>query len=531
MSYDGATRFERAQSDINRIIDDSRGGSSYTLIFVRDGANVVFEGITDKEQAKSDVNSLSAGWSEADCSSAVSIAQEYFDANRSAVVYLVSDKQYEALNMTLVDVSRGENNFAFTDYGYKYESTGVCGTGSVVSYASDANVAVELWASVNIGDEAVRYGGTSVQLKKGEPKEFSIYSSLAGFASLELRIASRDALAQDNTVVLYDEAKSQDRKVLIVSDLQDSVYLKNAISGAGKAVVETMSVKRWEQGGTEGYGLYVFNGYAPSALPKNAAVWLIDAIDGSGDGTGLSFRDYEVPRDTTGSGSYYSAKFAEEKELSSQQRNLVKGLLRRPVAIRKYAKYGVPRSFTTIMKVNDNPVIATGLNENNDREVFFAFRVGDSDFGLSPDFLILVRNLVDYSFPSVLERTDYKSGDIMSVNVVPGCENILVTAPSGKSVTLDTVDNAVCEVRLDETGIYRLNVKKTGAEETTLYAFAGVPYSESNPIGGGELALSGEREYSYSDGFYDSLTAFFIAIAVLLLADWGLYCYEQYQLR
>ena len=119
----------------------------------------------------------------------------------------------------------------------------------------------------------------------------------------------------------------------------------------------------------------------------------------------------------------------------------------------------------------------------------------------------------------------------MNVNVVPGCENITVTAPSGKSVTLDTVDNAVCEVRLDETGIYTLKVKKTGAEEATLYAFAGVPLSESNPTGGGQLALSGEREYSYSDGFYDNLLAFFIAIAVLLLADWGLYCYEQYQLR
>ncbi len=531
MSNDGATRFERAQSNINRIIDNSRGGSSYTLIFVRDGANVVFEGVTDKDQAKSDVNALSAGWSEADCSSAVGIAQEYFDANPSTVVYLVSDKQYEARNMTLVDVSGGEKNFAFTDYGYKYESIGVCGTGSVISYASDANVSVELWASVNVGDEAVRYGGTSVQLKKGEPKEFEIRTTLAGFASLELRIASRDALAQDNTVVLYDEAKSQDRKVLIVSDLQDTVYLKNAISGAGKAVVEIMSSKKWEQDVAEGYGLYVFNGYSPSSLPKNAAVWMVDAIDGSGAGSGLSFRDYESPRDTTGSGSYYSAKFADEKELSSQQRSLVKGLLRRPVAIRKYAKYGVPRSFTTVMRINDNPVVVTGLNENNDREVVFAFRIGDSDFGLSADFLILVRNLVDYSFPSVLDRTVYKSGETMNVNVVPGCENITVTAPSGKSVTLDTVDNAVCEVRLDETGIYTLKVKKTGAEEATLYAFAGVPLSESNPTGGGQLALSGEREYSYSDGFYDNLLAFFIAIAVLLLADWGLYCYEQYQLR
>lgn len=531
MSGDGSTRFERAKESINGIIDGSRSGSTYTLVFVKDGANVVFEGITDKDQAISDVNSLRAGWSDADCASAAGIAQEYFDLNRSAVIYLVTDRQYEVANINLVNVSRSERNIAIENCDYVYESGGVRTFGEIVSYGADASVTAELWACINNGDEPVKCAETSVSLKDGEPEEFEILAGIASFSSLEIRLTSSDSLAEDNIAVLYDEAKSQDRRVLIVSDLHDSVYLKNAVSGAGKAVVEIMSTEKYEQGVESGYGLYIFNGYTPSELPKNAAIWLVDAADGTGSGSGISFRDYETPRDTTGPGSYFTAKYAEESELDRQGKALVKDLLRRDVAIGKFARYGVPRSFTTVMSVNDCPVVTVGLNANGDREVVFAFRIGDSDFGLSPDFLILVRNLINYSFPSVIDDTAYTSGGIMSVNVVPGCENIVVTAPSGKSVTLDTDGNAVCDVKLDETGVYTVQVKKTGAESTEVYAFVGVPAGESNPFDGGTLILAGERENGYSDGFYDDLLAFFIVMAVLLLADWGLYCYEQYQLR
>lgn len=68
-------------------------------------------------------------------------------------------------------------------------------------------------------------------------------------------------------------------------------------------------------------------------------------------------------------------------------------------------------------------------------------------------------------------------------------------------------------------------------EDTVLKVFASVPEEESRSEGGGFMLLSGEKQKGYSDGFYDDILAFLIIIAVLLLADWGVYCYEQYQLR
>ncbi|MCM1394000.1 MAG: hypothetical protein NC179_03810, partial [[Eubacterium] siraeum] len=432
-------------------------------------------------------------------------------------------------NMTLIDVSKGEKNVAFCDFGYTYEAQGVRGSGELVSYSQDATVTVELWASVENDDEPAKIAETSVRLVEAVPQQFAIQTELNAFSSLQLRIANADALVEDNTVILYDEAKAQERQVLIVSDLQDSAYLKNAIARAGKASVELMSTKKYEESPADGYGLYVFNGYAPKTLPKNAAIWLVDAVDGSGKGSGISFRDYEIPRDSTGSDSYFTAKYTDGT--SSLEKSLTKDLIKREVAIRQYAKYGIPRKFTSVLSTGGDTVVATGLNDNNDRQVIFAFKIGDSDFGLSEDFIILVRNLIEYSFPSVIEQSAYSAGDVMSVNVVPGCESIVVTSPSGKSVTLDTIGADVCEVLLDEVGVFTVSVKRSGSENTDINAYASVPLAESNPVGEGTLTLGGDRQYKRSDGFYDDLLAFFIAIALLLLADWGIYCYEQYQLR
>lgn len=530
MTDGSATRFERAQSEINRIIDDSRSGSSYTLIFASDATNVSFESVKDRDQAKIYVNALSAGWNATDCSSAMTLAQEYFDRNPSAEIYLVTDKAYETENMTLLNVSSGEQNYAFLSYGYSLTALGVESTGEIVSYSADRDLAVELYYIAEMGEEPVKMAETKVSATAGEPCAFTVSAEGKGFAALELRISDGDALAEDNSVFLYDEAKTQQRQVLIVNGAKDMPYIYNAMVDIGRATVKVVEGAKYTPETANGYGMYIFNGYVPAELPKNAAIWLIDAIDGTGKGAGISFRDYEEPRDSEGENSYFTPTYT--KSTTAQAKLFTKDLIKRDVAVRKYAKYGVPRSYTTVLSNGSDPLVAAGLNENNDRQVVFAFRIGDSNFGLTDDFLILVKNLMDYSFPSVIEDTVYNCGDVMNINVVSGCEEIIVTMPSQNTTTLDTQDSDICELQLSETGTYKLEVKIAGnATNTVLYAYACVPEAESRNEDGGELKISGTKEYNFSDGYYDELLAFFIAIALLLLAEWGVYCYEQYQLR
>lgn len=530
MTQDGSTRFEKAKGEITDIINDSRNGSTYTLVFASDATAVAFEGVSDKEQAKIYLNALQAGWNSADCSSAKVLVQDYFDKNPSAEVYLVTDKNYEVENMHLIDVSAEESNYAFNEYDYTISGGQVTANGSVISYDHDATVKVELWLAKTIG-EPEKTTETEVNLTAGEAAPFTVSSDITSFVSLELRISSEDALSEDNVVILYDEAKTQQRKVLLVNGSDDGAYLRNALVGSGKASVTVKRGSEYNPDRDKGYGMYVFNCYAPESLPKNSAIWLINSIDGSGKDTGISYRDTQVPRDEEGPNSYYTPAYT--RNTSTQAKLFTRDLLKRSVAVRKYARYGVPRNFTTVMEVAGDPVICAGLNENNDREVVFAFKIGDSNFGMTEDFLILVRNLMEYSFPSIIDNTTYDCGDVLNVNVVPGCEDIIVTTPSQKTIVLDTNGADICEVQLNETGTYIINVKISGnSEDTVLFAFAGVPGKESHPTAdGGQLALIGNKEYNYSDGYYDKLLAFFIAIALFLLADWGIYCYEQYQLR
>ena len=399
MTQNGETRFEKAQKQINSVIDKSKGGSSYTLALAGDSVNVMFEGITDKEQAKIFINGLKAGWNSADCSSAVNFAQDYFDSNRSALVYLVTDKQYETENIELIDVSGGEVNYAFADYDYELVTNGITASGTVVSYSSDATLTVELLLTVD-GKET-SCAQTKVSAAKGVSAEFTLNykpGEMPSFTALKLRIAEADALAEDNVIILYDKAKSADRTVLLVNGTEDGVYLKQSLEYAGNATVTAMSsidyAETYVNGNVpDGYGMYVYNGYAPEKLPANAAIWLLNAVTGTDSGSGITYRDTLTPRDKTGPESYYTAKYS--KNTSSQAKELMLGLVKRDVAVRTYAKYGVPRNYTNILEYNGDALITAGLNGNNDRQVVFAFELGNSSLAMLDDFLILVRNLMN----------------------------------------------------------------------------------------------------------------------------------------
>ena len=45
------------------------------------------------------------------------------------------------------------------------------------------------------------------------------------------------------------------------------------------------------------------------------------------------------------------------------------------------------------------------------------------------------------------------------------------------------------------------------------------------------FSINGEPGTLKRDGRYDDLLYIFIILAVLVIADWMVYCYEQYQLR
>ena len=84
---------------------------------------------------------------------------------------------------------------------------------------------------------------------------------------------------------------------------------------------------------------------------------------------------------------------------------------------------------------------------------------------------------------------------------------------------------------LDEVGTYLVSVTVAG-RETTYSIYSSASPNESNPnVEEEDFTVVGERTESEIDGKYDPLTLLFILLAIVFLADWGVNCYEKYQLR
>ena len=215
---------------------------------------------------------------------------------------------------------------------------------------------------------------------------------------------------------------------------------------------------------------------------------------------------------------------------SSTVRKLTQGMIGDSISVSKYMKCGLYGDFTTLYSYMGNPIVFTGLNTYGNREVVFAFNFHDSDFVLSVDYLILTRNLLAFSFPNVIDTTEYYCGDVAEINVVAGCNSIRVDSPSGAVVYTDT-SSAVSEFVLTEVGEYKVTVDISGTERE-LYIYSSVPKEERNPgAQASSFNIQGEAGDEGRDGLFDMMTTLFIVAALLFTAEWMVYCYDKYQLR
>ena len=215
---------------------------------------------------------------------------------------------------------------------------------------------------------------------------------------------------------------------------------------------------------------------------------------------------------------------------SSTTATLTQDLQDDGVYVTRYIKCGFYRNFTTLLSYKGNPVVFAGTNEHGNREAVIAFDIHDSNLPLLYDFTVLVRNLIRYSFPDMVDSTAYVCGESATINVIANCESIRVESPSGEISYLKT-DGASDNIHLTEVGTYTVDMTVSGSVRE-FYLWSAMIPEECDPAPAAEaVLLQGTPEEGGFDGKFDPLMIIFIALAVLFLADWMVYCYEKYQLR
>ncbi len=509
------TRFDLAKEEIERVIKDAKSGSSYTLISVSNETVKVINKTKNKDTALELLNNASPSDTAVDYAELLNTAQGAFEENSSARLYLVTDKSYqkhENIEVLTVGTPNVENHGVF-DVQYSHSGSTLTVTANVVSYTSDK--ALELRLSV----DGKTVDTVRVKTKAGKTAPITLEAPIERFDSLTVSLSGKDCYELDNSVTVYNLESDKAYNTLIVSE--EPFFLQAVLDALTDSKIETVSPDEYEDV-TATYGLYIFDSYTPEALP-DASVWLINA-DRNLDGTGFSILGRTELRG--------GAALDKSTSTSTGVRKLLDKVDGENIFISgNYIKYNkMYLSFSTLFSYDSNPLIFAGANELGNRQVVFGFDLHKSDFALSTDFVSLMGNLLEYSFPNVIDNTNFTVGEETIVNIVANSSKLKAISPSGKDIYMES-DGTTATLPMNEVGTYVISLSIAG-KESSYRIYAGAHPEESRPaLTEDDFSLSGQKGNAMIDGEYDPTILLFILLAVLFIADWGVYCYEKYQLR
>ena len=529
VEQNGQTRFDIGKERIEKIIHDAVNGSTYTLIYAGDGTDVIYTDLTDKSAAVDILNKLSVSYASNKLTDARQLAQRYFNDNPWAETYLITDRAYaQTANLTVINVAASVQNYSVADVSYLQKDGALLVVGKVISHDSDATLTLKLY----FDDSSEAFSTLSVETVRGEetPFEFRCVNvdqdgtekPKLDFGKLKVVIDNEDALSIDNEITVFNVIHENVARTLIVSadtGNNPSFFVTAALTAAGYTQFDV--IKADEYSNQTGYGLYIFDGYTPDEMPKEGAVWFINPQK-SLNGSNFSYQGEVVAR--------YPAKYS--TSTSTVVRKQLEGALKLEFELYGYVKVGLNGKFTTLITCDGSPILFTGTNTYGNREVVFAFDFHSSaQFTMLPDVNILIKNMLSYSFPEVVESAFYYCGDVAQVNMVAGCESIIIETPNGNALYPDTT-TAVSEFTLSEVGIYRIRLIMKDRTERTVSIYAAMPLDECAPtVADASFAIQGQPEQGFMTGFMDNLLVIFLILAVIAVADYGVYSYEQWQLR
>lgn len=535
----GKTRFEVGKDRIREIVADAQNGSTYTLICAGDAAYEACSSTSDRDLLLATLDALKCDNGDSDATGALQLAQALCLSDHSPLTYFVTDTAYDTSHMTLINVAESQENYALLSYTYlhKKASGTLTVSGTAISYDRDAELKLELYV-----DDVLRKTET-LSVTAAAETEYAIETDgVDSFSAIRVCIANEDAMLADNEGILYSLGKRENNRALLVSDA--STYLEFALQHSGKVSVTVLSSQEYAEERerySSGYGLYIFDSFKdpsrlPDDLPTDGAIWFFNPQKSISQ-AGFSFREVVTAEGflpgtadengENGLDNRFEATYSTSTATFAQ--TLTNGMLKQMLSVKRYVKCEPTRTFTDLLSCNGDSLIFVGTNANGNRQAVFAFDLQDTDLALRPDFLILMSNLLDYSFPTVLDNVLFTVGDEVTVNIPSGCTDLLLQTPSGH-VTYPEFSSVSAACTPSEVGTYRLTVCIGSTEQDYLF-YVRMPEQESQTTSTAALELARQSDSTATDGIYDKLILYFLILALAFIFDWGVYCYEQYQLR
>ena len=528
LNSDGSTRLESAKKEISDLVDKASNGSTFTLVVSDSNSRTLCQNIQDKDVFNSILNRVDIDYSESSLENAISLAQSISSNGKGSHFSLFTDKEVKVdEGIETYNVADTNNNYAISDFrvnNFKEEDVPyVLYEADVVSYSEDASLEVEFF----LDDKSI--GKVSQDVKQSEVTTVSLKlenanDAYTNYSSLKAVINNKDYLKEDSEYIIYNSEDFDTTEILIVSNSPfyfESVF--NALNSNNiKIEYQTVTPAIYSMSaGSVGYDIVVFDGYAPEALPVDSAVWLFNCGD-SIPNSGFYFQKEYTVADPGIKASYAN----NNDDLLYQE--LTKNLVKRDITIKTYLRYTLNSKFTTILSYDNLPFIFAGRNGFNQKEIVFNFDLHNSNFPLLADFIILMRNCIRYSNPSILDKFNYNSHDDVVFTFPDTALSCEITTPSGAKDYLSTSD--LQSYTLDEVGTYSITVELVNNKTRKINIFSSFPVNERVPVSVDENTYSIiiTADAPKADFVFNALLSTLIVALILLLADWMLYSHEQF---
>ncbi len=500
---DGISRFEHALEQVEELAEDLKGGHTISVIMATDSPFCLVEGCESVSEVKNSLNKAVCTYGVCNDVSAMELAEEICKRTENPKVMFYTDKSYDkAGNITVVPMGVDMWNVAVEGLTVENVDKNTLFKATVISCNKDASIPIGLRIDGKTVDAQI------IQCESGveQTVEFVIEENLS-FDVAEVYVESEDGLDEDNFYA-YCKVNNKKYNVLLVST--SPLYLESAFKAIGNCNIKVEY--NVENAPTTGWDLYIYDGIYPESYPTDGSVIVF----------GAGFLPQGL---TAGAKQKTTSAFVVNRQANT---DICKDIVFKGAAVNEYTALIGSNEWDHLLYCNNLAVLSTREMDSGTQFSVFSFDLHNSNLPLKADFLLLMKNLVEYSLPSMMKKTDYNAGEGVKIDILPFAEHLYLEYPDERVREL-YIDGESCTFIADAVGIYTAaTITSKGGEYVDF--FVHIKKGETTVSEGGAISVSIEEAGEAVKEDVYSPVWFWVALAALLVLfiEWGVYYSEQY---
>ena len=534
---DGVTRFERAVSEVRKLVDEAvqndgaltviLAGTEASYVVQRAGAEYRGE-MLDRLDALVAAESFACTYGSPDVEGAIGLAEEILlDNPETEILFYTGASYINPGKVKVVDVSDvGEWNAAILDVRavdvenyYRFEVDVACYNrdASIELYLdiNGVNIALEQY-ELSTNAECVNNEKTTVVF---DVESGLIENGVYSYDYVHAYINEADNFADDNSFYLYGGVK-QPLKVQYYSAVPNNFYsgvlmgLREALRGYWDFDIdeiqdnfELIEMGQGKEYAMEGYDIYIFEHFMPATLPTDGLVILAtpNMVPAGADFT-LS--------------NWYASH--EQMALANEEASpLMQNVNAENISVTRWANIPVYDGYTPLMSCNGDPVVLA-KNEENEKIVIMGLNLNYSNFALTTEFPVFFYNLINHYFPETIGSYVYEVNDTVDLNA-----RAPLLSVSGPNLN-QSIESFPQSMTFTLPGTYTLLQVPISGSDIVENFYVRIPVAESN-----SEAVFDELQNPYyppQEEVPDLDLVFYFALALvcLLFLEWWLQSREQF---